>query len=160
DFYQSIHFELTDFDLQEHRVRVDAASAPGTISYGISGRYGYDALDYRSFFQEALGTPWIAFAEGQAAATQLYYTVPGRDFLRRPFDPGRDAINHAVGARQLAALGSADRIASVGYQFDSEDTVSSGPMGRDFQYKGHQIDLGLVVPMPPFVRLDLGYLFR
>src|SRR4029077_7616966 len=110
--------------------------------------------------QEVLGTPWVAFAEGQDAATQLYYTIRGRDFLRAPFDRGRDALNNAVGGGERVALGSADRIGSIGYQFDAEDTISSGPMGRDFQYKGHQIDLGLVAPIPPFARLELGYLFR
>ena len=160
DFYQSVHFEFTQFDLQEHHVHLDAASAPGTISYGLSGIYGFDALDYQSFFQEVSGIPWVAFAESKAAATQVYYTIRARDFLRKPFDPGRDAINQALGARQYVALGSADRVLSVGYQFDFEDTISSGPMGRDFQYKGNQGDIDLNLPILDLAQIQVGYLFR
>jgi Tfp pilus assembly protein PilF len=176
DFYQSIHFRLTDFDLQGHRVRLDAASRPGFISYGLSGTYDFYALDYRSFFQEALGTPWVAIAEGDAGATQLYYTVRGRDFFRKPFDPSRDAIDHALGVRQYLALGSPERVLSAGYQFDAENTLTHGPNGgpivctpttqtsgcggRDFQFNGHQLDLGVSFPVPNIVRVQLAYLFR
>jgi tetratricopeptide (TPR) repeat protein len=176
DFYQSIHFQLTDFDLQGHRVRLDAVSRPGFISYGLSGTYDFYALDYRSFFQEGLGTPWVAVAEGDGGATQLYYTVRGRDFFREPFNPSRDAIDHAVGVRQYLVLGSPERVLSAGYQFDAEDTLTHGPNGgpivctpttqtsgcggRDFQYKAHQLDLGVSLPFPNIVRVQLAYLFR
>jgi len=160
DFYQSVHFEFTEFDLQEHHVHVDAASAPGTISYGLSGIYGFDALDYQSFFQEVSGLPWVAFAESKEAATQFYYTIRARDFLRKPFDPGRDGINQALGARQYFTLGSPDRVMSLGYQFDFEDTISSGPMGRDFQYKGNQGDIDLSFPILDLAQIQVGYLFR
>jgi len=177
DFYQSVHFRLTGFDLQGHRVRLDAASQPGLISYGVSGTYDFYALDYQSFFQEALGTPWIAVAEGGAAATQLYYTVRGRDFFRQPYDPSRDAVDNAVGLRQYLALGSADRVLSFGYQFDAEQTLTHGPDGgpivcmpmqpptsgcggRDFDYKGNQFDVGVSLPILDVVRAQLAYLFR
>ena len=176
DFYQSVHFRLTEFDLQGHRVRLDAASPPGLISYGVSGTYDFYALDYQSFFQEALGTPWIAVAEGDAAATQLYYTVRGRDFFRQPYDPSRDAIDNAVGLRQYLALGSADRVLSFGYQFDAEQTLTHGPNGqpivctptlqtsgcggRDFDYKGNQFDAGVSLPILDVARAQLAYLFR
>jgi Tfp pilus assembly protein PilF len=176
DFYQSIHFRLTQFDLQGHRVRLDAASQPGWISYGLSGTYDFYALDYKSFFQEALGTPWIALAEGQGGATQLYYTVRGRDFFRQPYDPSRDAIDNAVGLRQYLALGRADRVLTVGYQFDAEQTLTHAPNGqpivctptmqtsgcggRDFEYKGNQADVGVSLPVLDLMRAQFAYLFR
>jgi tetratricopeptide (TPR) repeat protein len=160
DFYQSIHFQLTEFDLQGHRVRLGAASRPGNVSYGITGTYDFYALDYQSFFQEALATPWVSVAEGEAAAMQVYYTMRGRDFFRDPFDPGRDSINNAAGIRQYAMLGSAARVLGVGYQFDSEDTLSDGPMGKDFEYNGHQLDIGVSLPLWSLVDLQLAYLFR
>lgn len=160
DFYQSIHFKLTEFDLQGHRVRADFASKPQLISYGLSALYDFYALDYQSFYQEGIATPWVAVEEGPAAATQLYYRLRGRDFLRKPFDPGRDAVNHAVGLRQFALLGSVDRVLSAGYQFEKEDTTSSGSMGRDFQYDGHQLDLTVSFPITALLRGEAGYLFR
>jgi tetratricopeptide (TPR) repeat protein len=161
DFYQSIHFRLTDFDLQGHRLRLDAASHPGLLSYGLSGTYDFYALDYQSFFQEVLGTPWLAVAEGSDAATQLYYTVRARDFFRKPYDPARDAIDHAVGLRQFVVLGDVERVVSFGYQFDSEDSLAHGPViARDFDYNAHQLDVGLTADLFGLARGQVAYLFR
>lgn len=160
DFYQSIHFRLTDFDLQGHRVRLELASRPGRVTYGIAGTYDFYALNYQSFFQEGLGTPWVAFAEGDRAATQLYYTIRGRDFFRDPYDPSRDAIDNAVGFRQSIAWGATGNLLNFGYQFDAENTVAHGAGANDFQYKGHQADIGIVLPLWWRAQAELAYLFR
>jgi tetratricopeptide (TPR) repeat protein len=176
DFYQSIHFHLTEFDLQGHRLRLDLASQPGTVRYGISGTYDFYALNYRAFFQEGLGTPWVAVNERDNAATQLYYTARGRDFFQAPYQPSRDAVDQAVGLRQVVALGAADRVLSLGYQFDSEDTVAHGQPGqpvicspttqtsgcgaRDFEYNGNQFDVGLAALLFGVARGQLAYQFR
>ena len=160
DFYQSIHFRLTEFDLEGHRLQLDLASKPGRFTYGASGTYDLYFLDYQTFFHEGLFTPWITFAEGEPAATQLYYTLRGRSFFRQPYDPGRDATDNAVGVRQYLELGSPQRLLGFGYQFDKEDTTSSGPMGRDFQYDGHQLDIGAGFLVGSRTHVDLGYLFR
>jgi tetratricopeptide (TPR) repeat protein len=160
DFYQSIHFQLTRFDLQGHSVWLKAASKPGWVSYGIAAGYNFYALDYQTFFQEGLGIPWVTFAEGSAAATQLYYSIRGRDFFREPYDPGRDSLNNAVGVRQRLALWSPERLLSFGYQFDADDTLSGGPQGRDFQNKGNQWDIELSLPIANWAHADLGYMFR
>ena len=155
DFSQSIHFKLTEFDLQGHRLRLDAASQPGVVSYGLSGTYDVYLLDYQSFFQEVLATPWVAVAEGSDAATQLYYTARGRDFFRRPYDPPRDAVDNAVGLRQDVALGEIDRLLSFGYQFDSENSS-----GSDFEYNGNQFDVGVTAPLFGIARGQAAYQFR
>ena len=176
DFYQSIHFQLTDFDLQGHRLRLDLASKPGTVRYGIAGTYDFYALDYRSFFQEVLGTPWLAVAERDDTTTQVYYTARGRDFLEKPYDPSRDAVDQAVGLRQYIVLGDSDRVLSIGYQFDSEDTLAHGQPGqpvicspttqtsgcgaRDFEYNANQFDVGIVTPLFGVARAQAAYLLR
>jgi tetratricopeptide (TPR) repeat protein len=176
DFYQSIHFHLTEFDLQGHRLRLDLASRPATVRYGISGTYDFYALNYRAFFQEGLGTPWVAVTERDNAATQLYYTARGRDFFQKPYDPSRDAVDQAVGLRQVVGLGAADGVLSFGYQFDSEDTLAHGQPGqpvvcspttqtsgcgaRDFEYNGNQFDVGLAAVLFGLARAQLAYQFR
>ncbi len=176
DFYQSIHFQLTEFDLQGHRVRLDLASKPGIVRYGISGTYDFYALDYQSFFQEVLGTPWVAITERDDAATQLYYTARGRDFFRYPYDPSRDAVDQAAGVRQYVLLGAIDGAVSLGYQFDSEDPVAHGQAGqpvicsptmqtsgcgaRDFEYSGNQFDVGLTSALFGVARGQAAYQFR
>ncbi|MFQ5667021.1 MAG: tetratricopeptide repeat protein [Candidatus Binatia bacterium] len=160
DFSQSIHFRLNEFDLQGHRVRLEAASRPARVSYGVAATYDFYALNYQSFFQEGLATPWVALTEGRNAATQVYYTFRVRDFFRRPFDPARDAADHALGVRQYLTLGSPDRVLSVGYQFDSEDTFASGLGARDFENNGHQVDIGLALPVLSLVRAEFSYTGR
>ncbi len=155
DFYQSVHFHLTEFDLQGHRVRLDAAKQPGPFGYGVAFTYDFYALDYQSFFQEGLATPWVAYAESPAAVTQAYYTARGRDFFRKPFSSARNGIDNAIGLRQYLALGAADRVLSIGYQFDSENTN-----GDDFDLTGNQADVEVDFPVADVVRMQLGYQFR
>lgn len=155
DFYQSVHFRLTEFDLQGHRLRLDAAARPAPFGYGLAVTYDFYALDYQSFFQEGLATPWVAYAESPAAVTQAYYTVRGRDFFRKPFSSARNGIDNAAGLRQYLMLGGADRILSFGYQFDSENTH-----GNDFDLTGHQADVDVDFPVAEVVTVQIGYLFR
>ncbi len=159
DFYQSIHFELTKFDLEGHRLRLDIASKPGRVTYGFGATYDLYFLDYQTFYQEGLGTPWITFAEGTGAATQLYYTLRARDFFRSPYSPYRDGFNNAFGVRQYVNLWSPDSILGFGYQFDMENTAGSKG-GNDFQYKANQFDVGVDLPVYSLARAELAYLFR
>jgi tetratricopeptide (TPR) repeat protein len=174
DFSQSVHFRLTNFDLQSHRVRIDAASRPDTVRYGLAVTYDFYLLDYKSFFQEPLLTPWLAVAEGEGAVTQAYYTFRYRDFFRSPFDPERDGINHAAGIRQYATVGRSDVVLGAGYQFDFEDTLNKdddtqtgtpptttvGAGARDFQYVGNQVDVDVSFPVLTLAQGEVGYLFR
>jgi len=163
DFYQSIHFNLTQFDLQGHRLRFDALAPPGKWSYGLSAMYDFYALDYQSFFQEGLGTPWISLNESDTAATQVYYTLRARDFFREPYRPARNGINNAAGIRQyfnLGTLGPGDWLLDFGYQFDAETTLNNGLDARDFQNIGNQGDIDLHVPLYWLMHLQVAYLFR
>lgn len=160
DFYQSVHFQLTQFDLQGHSLWLRAASKPGRVTYGLAVGYDFYLLDYQTFYNEGIGTPWVAVAEGSGAATQLYYSVRGRYFFRAPYNPGRDGLNNAVGVRQQLALWGTRTLLSGGYQFDSENTLSNGPAGHDFQNNGNQVDIDLSFPLWDVARGDLAYLFR
>jgi Tfp pilus assembly protein PilF len=160
DFYQSVYFDLSQFDLQGHRLQAEFASRPDTLLYGVWGAYDFYLLDFESFFQEGLGVPWVAYAFNDYLMTQAYYRLRGRDFLRAPYDPGRDSINNAFGINQLVALGEPQWVTTLGYQFELEDTVSGGPQGRDFQYNGSEFTATLTVPQFWRTTLQVGYVFR
>jgi Flp pilus assembly protein TadD len=155
DFYQSMHFHLNKFDLQGHRVRLDARAQRAQFGYGLAFTYDFYALNYQSFFQEGLLTPWVAYSESANAAIQAYYTVRGRDFFREPFDPARNGVDNAFGLRQYLGLGAVDGVLSFGYQFDSESTDAN-----DFDYTGNQADVNVVFPVMNLATAQLGYLFR
>jgi tetratricopeptide (TPR) repeat protein len=158
DFHQSLYFQIDEFDLQGHRVRMDVRSLFNPVQLGVSGYYDYYLLDFDSFFQQGTAVPWVTLFEGQVAATQLYYRFRSQDFLDDVFDPYRDAFNNAGGVRQYVLLGAADRYMSVGYQYDDENPISSD--GDDFQYGGHQIDARLHFTLLDWASGETGYAFR
>lgn len=160
DFSQSLHFDLSQFNLTGNRLQLQAQSKPGQLTYGISGAYNIYLLDFGSFYQEGIGLPWVGYAWVPEAPTQAYVRIRGRDFIGTPYDPGRDAVNYGIGLRQWLSLGEPQWLLTFGYMWDSEDTISSGPAGRDFQYRSNQFDLGLTLPRMFDTTIQLAYLFR
>jgi hypothetical protein len=158
DFSQSVHFNLTQFDLQGHELRAEVTSPWRGVELGLTGGYDFYALDYRSFLQQGTGTPWVTFFEGESGATRLYYSLGGHDYLRAPLEPYLDSIHHALGIQQLYSRLEGKGVLSVGYQFDYDDPVSSN--GAEFEYLGHQLELGYACPLYDWVRLHAGYTFR
>ncbi len=157
DLSQSIHFDLSEYDLQGHRLGIQVASGAGRWHYGLAGGYDFFLLDFQSFFHEGYGTPWVSLEEGEHAATQAFYTIRGRDFLRRPYDPGRDAVNHAFGLRQYFSLFEPDQVLAIGYRYEIEDTVSNGPQGRAFAYHAQLLDASF--QMRVFENTDLQFAY-
>lgn len=157
DFHQSIHLDLTEFDLQGHRLRLDLATPWRPFQLGITGMYDFYALDYRTFLQQALGSPWLAFHEDEWNATRVFYALRGRDYFREPFDPFLDSVNHAVGIEHLLLFGERGR-ARAAYQFDDNDPPSRN--GNDFQYQGHQLGLEAELPLGGIADAIFGYVFR
>lgn len=158
DFSQSVHFRLTQYDLQGHRVRLDLAAPGERIQYGLSGWYDFYALDYQTFLQEGVGVPWVTFFEGRVAATQAFYRVAGQDYFRGPLNPFLDGVNQVVGLRQSFLLGAVDRHIDVGYQFDSESTSSNN--GKPFDYLGNQVDAEFATSLWGLADGTFGYLFH
>lgn len=158
DFYQSVHFDLSDYDLQTHRVGATIASRPGEYQFGLSGHYEFDAMDFSSYYQQGQAIPWVSFSEGEGAAGQLYYRFRARDFFRQPFEPYRDSLNNALGMRQVFRLGAVDRLLSFGYQWDGDDPLSDN--GDDFEYMGHNFDARLEAVFFTSNSIVVSYLFR
>lgn len=168
---QSVHFSLTEFDLTATRARLEWTDRPGWWAYGASAGYDFNALNYQSFFQDAIVSPWAAVYETRQLATQGYYTFRYRDFFRGPYDPFRDGINNAFGIRQYLLLPEGGTLLHAGYQFDSElpeDRNSGDPYvkagAQDFEAMGHQFDLqaSTEIGLPNGVPVlgSAGYRFR
>ena len=156
DFYQSVHFQSSSFDLQNHELHLDLSSTRrGIFQAGVSGFYDFYMLNYQSFYNQGRGVPWVTFFEGPAAATQLYYQFISQDYSRGPFSPFRDAFNNAVGARQYVLFGAADRFASIGYQWDDNDPLSRN--GTDFAYFDNIIDARVDFGVLDWVHGTVGY---
>jgi len=158
ELYQSVHFKLSDFDLQDHRPSAVFVLNDNYGRVGILGRYDFYLLEDQTFLQEATALPWIEIPERDLGSTVLFYRMRRRDFLKRPFSPQRDAFNHAAGLQQFIYLGSKERYLSAGYQFDREDPINH--IGGQFAYDGHEADGGLGWAFPAEVTAELGYSYR
>ncbi len=163
DGYQGVNFGETDYDISSHRFTGNFSTrADRWYQVGVSSFYNYYGRDYQSFFHEGSLVPWVAFYEGELTATQLYYRLRGRDYTRNPFDSRenlgvvRDAINNALGVRQLFLLGAVDRVFSVGYQWSDNDPLSSEG-GTDFAYMAHQFEFQLDAAVMDWFDASLGY---
>jgi tetratricopeptide (TPR) repeat protein len=158
DFFQSLHFELANFNLQDHRPSAQVQYDAGFAQLGLLGRYDYYFLETDSFLQEAVGLPWVTIPEGGFGSTELFYRMRRRDFLKLPYNGLLDAFNHSVGVAQLFYLGPSVRYLAAGYRFDHEDPVNA--KGDSFGYDGNEVNVGIGWAFPAAVNAEAGYAYR
>ena len=146
DFFQSLHFRLTDFNLQDHRPSIQLTAKSGIFQVGVAARYDYYLLKTDSFLQEASALPWLRIQEWDLGFTEIFYRMRRRDFLQQAFKI-RNAFNHSAGIRQVVYVKTPDRYLSVGYRYDSEEPISNSPESQQFAYDGNEIDAGIGWPL-------------
>jgi hypothetical protein len=169
DFFQSYHFELVEFDLQDHAVTAQIGSERGPFRFGVLGRYDYSLLDTESFLQAATASPWLSMLTGDIGRFALFYRMLWSDYKQIDFNV-RNSFNHAVGVTQLFELGNAERVLSLGYQFDLEDPdidqalVDAGHFTADlcerFGYQGNEVNVGASWLFPFEVNADARFAYR
>jgi hypothetical protein len=159
EFFQSLHFDLTEFNLQDHRPSLQAVVNRGPVQFGVYGRYDYYFRDADKFLQEGNVIPWLALHEEGFGRTEVYYRMRRRDFLEQDFEV-RDSFNHSTGATQYVYLGSSERFVSVGYRFDSEEPTENGPEAGQYSYDGNEVNTAVRWLWPFEISTFLGYAFR
>ncbi len=158
DFFQSLHFDLTSFNLQNHSLRAAFSSARSIVDYGIAGSYDFYLLDTDGFLHEFSALPWLTVPEGKLGRTELFYRVRRRQFIQEVYTE-RSALNHSLGLQQFFYLGGkADRYLLAGYRFDREDPIRAD--GDQFSYDGHELDLGVGWLFPQKILGQVSYEFR
>ncbi len=158
ELYQSLHFELSSFDLQGHRGSVQLARRSGVAELGFLGRYDYYLLDRDDFLREGTVLPYARVSEGSLGSTEVSFQLRRRDFLKPEFRI-RDGFNFAPGIAQSFCLQRCDRTLTISYQFDAEET-EPGLASRAFAYQGHQIGGGLLWSFPHQFTVQADYAFR
>lgn len=164
DFFQSVHFDLVGFNLQDHGPSADLTINAGPVQFGTFARYDYYLLENDSFLQEGTLLPWLTVPEGDLGRFEFYSRIRRRDFKKIDFRV-RDAFNYAVGIRQVIYLGSPDRYCSVGYQFDREDPVINNRLvnqdeANGFGYDGNEANIGLGWTLPASVTASGTFAYR
>jgi tetratricopeptide (TPR) repeat protein len=154
EFFQSLHFNLNEFNLQDHRPALQLLFERGQLAGGLLGRYDYYLRSTDSFLQEATASPWLSYREDGFGRTDVYYRMQWRDYK----DPGFDVLEgfyHETGARQFVDIGTPTRQIWCGYQFEANEPAGNGT--DEFQYDAHQLEIGLHVLLPYALTMDTGY---
>lgn len=169
DFFQSVHFKLSEFDLQDNGPSVQLSGNIGRVQLGLLGRYDYYLLDNQSFLQQATAFPWLSVPLGELGRTDFWYDMTRRDYKQQSYSI-QDAFHHTLAVRQFFYLGSSNRYLSLGYQFGLEDPVISQRLvgegvfteaeAQSLGYNSDQVDAGIGLPLPRGVTLDLSYAYR
>ncbi len=158
DFYQSLHFDLHEFNLQDHRPAIELSTRRGPVEMGVLGEYNFYLKETSSFLQEGIAMPWLAVNAGDFGRTELSYRMRRRDFLDDQFEI-RDAFNHAGAVRQIVYLGPGQRYVSLGYRFDVDDPVDGGD-AQAFAYFANEVNTGIGWELPFEVLGQASYAFR
>jgi Tfp pilus assembly protein PilF len=159
EFFQSLHFNLTDFNLQDHRPRVQLIGGGEHFRWGLLAHYDYYRLANDSFLQEGTVAPWFTIVDGTLGRTELYYRGRPRDFLDSSYRT-RDSLNHALGLREVIDLGSPERWLAVGYQYEFEEPIHSDIVSRSFGYHANEANVGIGCPLPFGISGQATYAFR
>lgn len=146
EFYQSLHFELHDFNLQDHRPSAEFTYDASTFRLGVLGRYDYYLLETDSLLQDATFWPWLEVPTGKIGRAEVYYRMRRRDYFKQPFNGFLDAFDHAAGIRQYVYLDTPQRYLVAGYQFDRDDPINGA--GNQFAYDGNQVEAGAGWQLP------------
>jgi hypothetical protein len=157
DFYQSLYFDETDFDLQSHTLRALASRDLGPTNGALSYFYSLNTLGGSRFLDLQELRPSLGYSP-----TPWWYSSvsPGVRLKRFDGDSDRNADTPLVGVQQLFALGSWKRRLLLGIDGEFEDTKS-----REFDYRGFAAVADLLSPIPISIGarspvFDLRYRFR
>ena len=159
DFYQSLHKELHEFNLQDNGPNAQIGTQIGPVSLALLGRYDYYLLETQSFLQEATAMPWATVALGTTGRFELFFRMLRQDYKIQAYSV-RDCFDYATGGRQFFYLGSPDRYVSIGYQYDQDVPVNSGDAAESYGYTGNEVNAGAGWPLPLDSTVEAGYAFR
>ena len=157
DFYQSLYFQDTNYDLQDHRPSAELTGRTAWARFGLLAQYDFDLLDGDSFLNQVAALPWVAVPEAGFGQTELFYRFRTQNYLDTRFQR-LDADNNAVGIRQIVYLMGLDRFAWAGFRFDDSTAVRQGQDA--FAYTGYRPEIGVGWTFPDFaLSTELAYQF-
>jgi tetratricopeptide (TPR) repeat protein len=158
EFYQSLYFNLTEFNLQDHRPSVQGVMNLGIVQLGLLGRYDYYLINSeQSFLEETSALPWVAINEYDVARTEIFYRNRWREYKNKTYQT-RDALNNEAGFRQLYTFGVPERYVAVGYRYDHESPTHAS--GDPFGYDGNEVDAGGGWSFPWGISAEFLYSYR
>jgi tetratricopeptide (TPR) repeat protein len=158
EFFQSLHFELHQFNLQDHRPVVQFAFDYAPFQFGVQGRYDYYLQETSSFLQQVMVVPWVSMAERDIGRSELVVQTRYQDFLHSPFKPVLDGFDYGPLLRQYFYLRSPDQYVFGGFRYDHLTPQYSS--GNAYEYDGYEGNAGFGALLPAEITATLEWAFR
>lgn len=140
NFSQSLHLDLSEFDLQIHGASLEATTKVNDVDLGIAYRYSNIKLGSESFLvMHSIHPNFITMIGSKLLM------IGGYEYQKHEFQQvalrDRGADRHSVNAKVYFLLGKG-RTLNMGYKISHHNTVAS-----ELVYWGHTFDLGLKFPI-------------
>ncbi len=151
DFYQSIHDNLSAFDLQTHIFSLNGSYDWGKLNFGIFNIYNRINLGNIGFLEIQSTSPSVGLAVNDIWYATITYSYKNTNF----FDlPERDAQTHGFALNNFLFFPDGKGIFQLGYRFENEITT-----GSEFVFLGHYLDtkVELSLPFSKKTRVSLSY---
>lgn len=155
DFYQNLQFQLTEFNLQDHRPTVQFAYDFGPVRAGFLTQYDFFFLDASKFLSQVTAMPYAVIPETDIGRTELFARFEWLDYLQTSFDQ-LTGYDYSGGVRQVFNLDDQGRDVWVAYQCERMDTTQS----KLYAYGANSVEVGLIWPLPWRSTAQVGYRFR
>jgi tetratricopeptide (TPR) repeat protein len=158
DFFQSLHFDLSQFNMQDHRGSLAVSGSMGIVDGGIMGAYDYYLRDGQSFLQQGEAFPWLRINEPGIGRTEVIFRMQRRDFKVASLRALLDSFTYLTGFDQFLNLGSPERYFVAGYHYDS--VVPTDGAVSVFAYDGNQVRVGVGGTLPFEIASELDFAYR
>lgn len=157
DFYQDFHFELTDFNVQNHRPSLVAIHDFGLLQGAFATQYDFYLLDDANWLHSVTASPMLVWPQRDFGRLEAYIRFQWREYTQSRFEI-LNGYNTAGGLRQVIGLGAPGRLLWGSFEVDSQD--SNATNGELYEYTGIQTELLLSWLLPWAVTSEIGYRFR
>lgn len=138
DFFQTVHFQLRDFDQQVHGFRLGTSREIGPGEAGLDYRFTLSTLGGERFLDIHELRPRFEFAPHPRWYVVAWPRFQARNF---GFNPRRDALNGAAGMDHFFFLPD-----GRGYTFASISVEGEDASGPEFDFVGFQLRGGVRLP--------------
>lgn len=158
EFFQSLHFEQSELNLQNHSPSVTVGLQRGPWTLGLQGRYEYYFADDDALLGQFNAVPWLGFDAGRLGTTQLAYGYRDRSYKIEVLDDFLTGQNQEATVRHTIEIGDQGVFFAFGYRYDEERTV--GTVSDAFAYRGQEVNGSIGRPL--FCQTDavLDYSYR
>lgn len=158
DFSQSLHFDLSEYDIQAHGVGGDVAGMVGPFDWGFYAWYDFHFLDNEKFLSRGTFLPWLGLQTHDQWRTEVSVRLRRDDFYGDDYGV-RDAAQSLFGLREFFFL-TPDRFAWIGYRYDLVNSISDDVESRRFEFYAHEVEAGVSISILPRLSVDAEYSYR